>query len=186
MHVTCMYNIMYVCVCTRASRCNTAYLCVSIASEYYPSAFSARAGVPLPPIIVNHTEGATWISLVWQHNQSCCTNGSYSLLWKTLQSEEAAYFGVRTVDPDPGQHPNITHLIPATTYIVTVVVKCHRDQLQSIILNTSISKLVVCICAQAFSAVYSDIRYTRVYFFILLFLVKDKCYKLCKMCMLAC
>ena len=119
-----------------ASRCNN--IIQSICA--FMHSVLMHAGVPLSPSIVNHTEGATWISLVWHHNQSCCTNGSYSLLWKPLQSEEAVPFTVRTVDPS--QHPNITHLNSSTTYIVTLVVECHRDSLQSIILNTSISKLL--------------------------------------------
>ena len=78
--------------------------------------------MPFSPAIVNYTVGTTWIILEWTHNQSCCTNGSYSLSWEPLQSKES--FPDRNKTDNPSQRHNITQLRAGTTYVIILVAKC--------------------------------------------------------------
>ena len=101
--------------------------------------------MPLSPVIGNVTVGTTWINLTWYHNESCCTNGKYMLLWQQWQSEETSgnMNGSRMVDP-ADHHLNITSLNPGTMYMVTVSVECQKHGLQNatVSINATTSKCI--------------------------------------------
>ena len=84
---------------------------------------------PLPPVIENVDVGTTWINLTWYHNKTCCTNGTYMLLWQQWQSEGAS--GNMSMDNSSDHHLNITQLNPGTMYKVTVSVECQGHGLQN-------------------------------------------------------
>ena len=120
------------------------YSCIHAYIIWILHSVHVYTGVPLPPIIENVTVGATWINLTWDHNESCCRNGEYVLLWQQWQSDSASddMKSSKTLNRD--RQLSITSLKPGTTYTVTLSVKCleYEQQNTTMSVNTSIGKFM--------------------------------------------